>query len=38
MSEYNIHADLKYGPLERIDVPGLVAACKDRWFNRPFAA
>lgn len=26
--------DVKFGPLERIDVPALVSACKDRWYNQ----
>jgi cupin domain len=25
--------DARFGPLERIDVPALVAACTDRWYN-----
>ncbi len=32
--KYAIHLDVKYGFLEMIDVPGLVAACKDQWFNQ----
>ncbi|MBS3913643.1 MAG: cupin domain-containing protein [Bacteroidetes bacterium] len=26
--------DVKYDHLERIDVPALVAACTDKWFNQ----
>ncbi len=32
--KYKINLDVKYGFLEMIDVPGLVAACKDQWFNQ----
>jgi hypothetical protein len=31
---YSTHLDVKFGPLERIDVPALVAACTDRWYNQ----
>jgi quercetin dioxygenase-like cupin family protein len=31
---YATHLDVKYGPLEVVDVPALVAACADRWFNQ----
>jgi len=31
---YVTHLDVKYGPLEVVDVPALVAACADRWFNQ----
>jgi|SRR5690348_9688874 mannose-6-phosphate isomerase-like protein (cupin superfamily) len=31
---YVTRLDVKFGPLERIDVPTLVAACTDRWFNQ----
>ncbi|MGH9795479.1 MAG: cupin domain-containing protein [Candidatus Acidiferrales bacterium] len=33
-SKYSIHTDTKFGPLELIDVPALVAACKEKWFNQ----
>jgi mannose-6-phosphate isomerase-like protein (cupin superfamily) len=32
--DYNIKLDVKFGFLELIDVPSLVAACKERWFNQ----
>ena len=32
--DYHIHLDVKYGYLERIDVPGIVAGVADRWFNQ----
>src|SRR5437762_7795823 len=31
---YATHVDLRYRPLEVVDVPGLVAACTDRWYNQ----
>jgi hypothetical protein len=31
---YVTRLDVKFGPLERIDVPALVAACTDRWYNQ----
>jgi mannose-6-phosphate isomerase-like protein (cupin superfamily) len=32
--DYNINLDVKFGGLELIDVPGLVAAAKTEWSNR----
>jgi mannose-6-phosphate isomerase-like protein (cupin superfamily) len=32
--DYSIHLDVKFGPLELIDVPELVTAVKDGWFNQ----
>jgi mannose-6-phosphate isomerase-like protein (cupin superfamily) len=32
--DYVTNLDIKFGHLERIDVPQLVAACKDKWFNQ----
>ena len=31
---YTTHLNVLYPPLERIDVPALVAACTDRWYNQ----
>jgi len=31
---YNIHTDVKYGQLERIDVSAIVAETKEKWFNQ----
>ena len=31
---YVTHLEVLHGPLERIDVPALVAACTDRWYNQ----
>ena len=31
---YATHLDVRFGPLERLDVPALVAACTDRWYNQ----
>ncbi|MEM9022790.1 MAG: cupin domain-containing protein [Bacteroidota bacterium] len=32
--EYNIHLDVKFAPLERIDLPSIVAANQEQWFNQ----
>jgi mannose-6-phosphate isomerase-like protein (cupin superfamily) len=31
---YSINTDVKYEPLERIDVPAIVAETKETWFNQ----
>ena len=31
---YDTHLDIKYSPLELIDVPALVAACTHKWHNQ----
>jgi mannose-6-phosphate isomerase-like protein (cupin superfamily) len=31
---YATHLDVKFAPLEVIDVPELIAQCKDRWYNQ----
>jgi mannose-6-phosphate isomerase-like protein (cupin superfamily) len=31
---YDTHLDIKYAPLEVVDVPALVAACTHPWFNQ----
>jgi mannose-6-phosphate isomerase-like protein (cupin superfamily) len=31
---YATHLDVKFAPLSIVDVPGLIAACKDRWYNQ----
>ncbi len=31
---YATHLDVRFGPLERVDVPDLVAACTDGWYNQ----
>jgi len=33
-SPYDTHLDIKYGPLELVDVPALVAACTHPWHNQ----
>jgi mannose-6-phosphate isomerase-like protein (cupin superfamily) len=33
-SEYDIHTDLKFSPLELIDIPKLYEECKEHWFNQ----
>ncbi len=32
--DYNINLDVKFAPLERIDVPSIVDQCSERWFNQ----
>jgi len=31
---YNINTDVKFGPLELIDVKAMGAACREKWFNQ----
>lgn len=31
---YATHLNVYYDPLELVDVPALVAACTDRWYNQ----
>jgi mannose-6-phosphate isomerase-like protein (cupin superfamily) len=31
---YSIHTDVRFKPLELIDVPSIVAACREVWFNQ----
>ncbi|HYL03003.1 MAG TPA: cupin domain-containing protein [Steroidobacteraceae bacterium] len=31
---YATHLDVKFAPLSVVDVPKLVAECKDRWYNQ----
>lgn len=31
---YTTHTDIRFGPLEEIDVQQLVDACTDRWYNQ----
>ena len=31
---YNIHLDVKYGHMEIVDVPAVVEANKEKWFNQ----
>ena len=33
-SRYATHVDIHYAPMDRVDVPALVAACTDRWYNQ----
>ena len=32
--EYEINTDVKFGFEELIDVPSIVEACRDKWFNQ----
>lgn len=31
---YATHLDIRYAPMDLVDVPALVAACTDRWYNQ----
>jgi hypothetical protein len=31
---YSIHLDERFGPLEVVDVPSLVEACTETWYNQ----
>lgn len=31
---YETHLDIRYGPLQVVDVPALVAACTHPWYNQ----
>ena len=31
---YATHLDVRFGPLEVVDVQGLIDACTDRWYNQ----
>lgn len=31
---YATHLDIKYPPLEVVDVPALIAAVRDKWYNQ----
>ena len=33
-SKYNINLDVKYGHQELIDIPAVVEACKEKWWNQ----
>jgi mannose-6-phosphate isomerase-like protein (cupin superfamily) len=35
---YATHLDVRFAPLEVVDVPALAAACKDRWYNQTLCA
>jgi hypothetical protein len=32
--QYSIHTDIRFGPLEFIDIPKIVDECKEQWFNQ----
>jgi mannose-6-phosphate isomerase-like protein (cupin superfamily) len=32
--KYNINTGIKYGHLEVVDVPAIVAGCRKKWFNQ----
>jgi mannose-6-phosphate isomerase-like protein (cupin superfamily) len=31
---YATYLDVKFSPMSVVDVPALIAACKDRWYNQ----
>ncbi len=31
---YDIHTDVKFGPLERFDAGAMAAACPEQWWNQ----
>src|SRR6185369_4425076 len=31
---YATHLDIRYPPLEMVDIPKLIASCTDRWYNQ----
>lgn len=31
---YATHLDVKFGPLEVVDIPALAAGCRDSWYNQ----
>ena len=31
---YDIHMDVKFGPLERVDAGRIADACKEKWWNQ----
>jgi len=33
-TDYAIHTDIAFSPLERIDVAQVAAACREKWFNQ----
>ena len=33
-TEYVIQTDVKFGPRELVDIPALVSACQEPWFNQ----
>lgn len=38
MTTYTTHLDVKFAPLELIDVKALVDACTDPWYNQTLSA
>lgn len=32
--KYHTHLDIKFGHFEKIDIPAMVKACQDTWFNQ----
>ncbi|UCE11900.1 MAG: cupin domain-containing protein [Candidatus Thorarchaeota archaeon] len=36
-SKYSISTDVEFGPLELIDIPGIIDACEKQWQNLPLS-
>jgi mannose-6-phosphate isomerase-like protein (cupin superfamily) len=34
MMDYSIHTDVKFGPLELVDVGSIADGCTERWWNQ----
>jgi mannose-6-phosphate isomerase-like protein (cupin superfamily) len=34
MGHYNINTDIRFGPLERMDIPQMIEECREDWFNQ----
>ena len=34
VSKYNINLDIRHGHQELIDIPEIVDACQDKWWNQ----
>ena len=35
---YSINTDIRFSPLEMIDIPAIVEACEEPWFNQTLCA
>lgn len=33
-TDYSINLDLKFAPLETVDIISVIAACREKWFNQ----
>lgn len=32
--KYSIHTDIRYAPLELIDIPAIIGSCEEPWWNQ----